>query len=203
MTPMTTRTILRFVLALILAFLVNATSYAQTQRVAGKPTAFKVTVTKVELFNGTSFITVFSGSAQLDLVAAAGAAAFPGIANLTLPAGTYTQVRLTFANSFAMQGSLTYLSTPYYVTSTTINANAAATASTVAASAGEATIANPAWGALGAPVTETITVAPIVVGPTTDYQPTVKFDVTSALVLWEAPGPTFFFTLAPITVTLL
>lgn len=200
MTLTSTRTILRSTLALVLTLLVHASVYAQTQRATGKPTVFKVTVTNVELFNGTSYVTVFTGSAQLDLVAAAGGA-FPGISGLTLPAGTYSKIRLTFSNSFGIQGSLPYLAATYYVTSTTINSNAAAVASTTAGSAGEATLLNPGWGALGAAVTQVIDVAPISVGAGTPYQPTVKFDVSSALVLWEQTGQ-FFFTLAPITVTI-
>jgi hypothetical protein len=201
MTLTSTRTILRSTLALVLALLVQVSVYAQTQRATGKPTVFKVTVTKVELFNGTSYVTVFTGSAQLDLVAAAGGSAFPGISGLTLPAGTYSKIRLTFSNSFGIQGSLPYLAATYYVTSTTINSNAAAVASTTAGSAGEATLLNPSWGVLGAAVTQEIDVAPISVGTGTPYQPTVKFDVSSALVLWEQLGQ-FFFTLAPITVTI-
>lgn len=192
---------LRFAASCVLVLAAAAVpASAQTQLATGKPTAFKVNVTKVELYNGTSFVTVFTGSAQLDLVAAAGGA-FPGIADLSLPAGTYTQIRLTFANQFGMQGTLSSSGTTYYVTPTTINSNAAAVASTLPSAAGEATILNPSWGALGAAVTQTITISPVTVISTTTYQPTVKFDITSGLVLWTQAG-TFYFTLAPITVTI-
>ncbi len=167
----------------------------------GKPTVFKVTVTKVELYNGTSFVTLFTGSSQLDLVAAASGAAFPGISSLSLPAGTYTQVRVTFSNSFTMKGSLTSGGTTYYTTATTINSDAASLASTTATDLAEATIANPSWGSLGDPVVQTITVPSQTITIGTAYTPTLNFDIGSALVLNSQLG-VFYFTLAAITITL-
>lgn len=177
---------------------------AQTQRATGKPTVFKVTVTKVELFNGTSFVTVFTGSAQLDLVAAGTGTAFPGVAGLTLPAGTYTQVKVTFANQFGVRGALAFGGVTWHATSTAVpgTSNAAAQASSDPTQAGEATLLNPDWGVLGATVTQTITVPAITVGPATHYQPTVKFDVSNSLALWEQ-GVARYMTLAPITITVL
>jgi hypothetical protein len=178
---------------------------AQTQTATGKPTVFKVTVTKVELHNGTTFVTVYSGSTQLDLVAAGNGAAFPAISNLTLPAGTYTQIRVTFANQFGVQGSLAFGGVTWYVTSTIVpdTGGGAAQASSSAGAAGEATLLNPAWGALGASVVQTITIPSITVGASTHYQPTVKFDVTNSLALWEMGGVSHYMTLAPITITVL
>ena len=201
------------VLCGLVVVLLTSPLFAQTptQRAVGKPTAFKVTVTKVEAYNGTSFVSLFTGSAQLDLVTAGGAASFPGIANLTIPAGTYSQIRITFANQFGIQGSLPYLGVTWYTTSTTTELGAVSNGSSDAASAGEAALLNPAWGVLGAPVTQTIAISPITVTAATDYQPTLKFDVSTSLALWEVGGvlttaSTFvshYFTLAPITVTLL
>jgi len=175
---------------------------AQTQLATGKPTVFKVTVTKVELYNGTSFVTVFSGSSQLDLVAAAGGTAFPGISTLTLPAGTYSQFRVTFSNSFTMQGSLASGGTTYYTTATTINSSAASVASTSAGALAQATIANPSWGALGDPVTNTVAISSVTIAAGTAYAPTLKFDISTSLVLNTLSG-VFYFTLAPITITLI
>jgi hypothetical protein len=162
-----------------------------------------VTITKVEAYNGTSYVTLFSGTAQLDLVAAAGAGSFPGIADLTLPAGTYSQIRITFANQFGIRGSLPYLGVTWYATSTTTEAGAASTGSADAASAGEAALLNPLWGALGAAVTQTITIPSITVTAATNYQPTLKFDISTSLALWEVAGVSHYFTLAPITVSIL
>jgi hypothetical protein len=177
---------------------------AQTQLAAGKPTVFKVTVSKVELGTAANvYTTVFTGSAQLDLVAAAGASAFPGISNVTLPAGTYTTVRVTFLNSFGIQGSLASSGTTYYTTATSISANAAAAATTVSSQLAEATLLNPAWGALGTAVVQTITLpSAVTVATGQNFGPTIKFDVTTSLVLSTQSGA-FFFHLAPITVTII
>ncbi len=176
----------------------------------GKPTVFKVTVTKVEAYNGTSFVTIYIGSSQLDLVAAAGAVAFPGISSLTLPAGTYTQVRLTFDNAVVIKGALTAIipgfSAPRtcYTTATTLNSNTASKASTSAAALTEATIANSSWGAFGDPVVSTFAIPSVAVLAGLMYAPTLKFDIAKAMVL-NTEYRTFavYFTLAPITVTLL
>lgn len=175
---------------------------AATQLATGKPTVFRVTVTKVELYNGTSFVTIFSGTSQLDMVAAAGGAAFPGISSLSLPAGTYSQIRVTFSNSFPMKGSLASGDTTYYTTATTINSNAASMASTTASDLAEATIANPDWGALGASVVQTITVPSVTITTGTAYAPTLKFDISSSLVLNSQSG-VFYFTLAAVTITMI
>ena len=62
---------------------------------------------------------------------------------------------------------------------------------------------NPAWGALGAATSQTMTIPSITVTSTTNYQPTVKFDLSASLELWEAGGISHYFTLAPITITIL
>jgi hypothetical protein len=166
----------------------------------GAPTVFKVTVTKVEIYNGTSFVTLFTGSSQLDMVSAAGTSAFPGISALSLPAGTYTQLRITFGNTFTLKGSLASGGTTYYTTATTLSSDSASQATTVAGSLAEGTIKNPLWGALGDPVVQTINIGSVVVVTGTSYAPTVKFDVSTSLVL-DNTGPVFYFTLAPVTVT--
>lgn len=196
------RTIKSLVLLVALGVAAAATVpvYAQTQLATGKPTVFKVTVTKVELYNGTSFITLFTGSSQMDMVAAAGGAAFPGISGLTLPKGTYSQIRVTFANSFTMQGSLAASGTTYYTTAATVNSTAGSVASTTASALAECTILNPSWGALGADVVQTISIAPVTISGTA-YAPTIKFDVTNSLVLSTLSGVNFF-TLAAITISM-
>lgn len=172
-------------------------------RVSGKPTVFKVTVTKVELNNGTSFVTVFSGSAQLDLVAAAAGAAFPGISSLPLPSGTYDLIRITFLNQFGVQGSLPFNGVTWYVTSTAVadTGGTAAQGSADSRQAGEAGLRSSEWGALGASVTQNVTIPRVTIAQGTAYAPTVKFTVTNALQLWEDAGVSHYLTLAPITIT--
>lgn len=192
--------------ALVVCFAVVVTLLAsplqaQTQRVTGKPTALRVTVAKVELWNGTAWVSLFTGSAQLEMVAGG---AFPGIANLNLPAGTYSKLRITVVNSFGATGSLSYSATTYYMTDAAGPGPGTAAASTSAANAKQFNFSNPAWGALGASyVIPEFSITPITVGPTTDYQPTLKFDVTNALELWEAPGPVFYFVLGVPVVSII
>jgi len=187
------------VLALLMALPSSAS--AQTQLTTGKPTVFKVTVTKVEMYNGTSFVTNFPGLLQPDRWSRHVGPAVPGISNLSLPAGTYSQIRVTFSNTFTMKGSLASGGTTYYTTATTLNGGTASQAATVSDSLAEATITNPDWGAVGAPVVQTIDITPVTVTAATAYAPTIKFTVTNSLVLSTFPG-TFFFTPASNTVSL-
>jgi hypothetical protein len=52
-------------------------------------------------------------------------------------------------------------------------------------------------------VTQTITIPSITVTAATNYQPTLKFDISTSLALWEVAGVSHYFTLAPITVSIL
>lgn len=171
-----------------------------TQLAVGKPTVFKVTVTKVELHNGTSYVTVFSGSSQLDLVSAAGATAFPGISNLTLPAATYSKVRVTFINGVAVKGTLASGGVTYYMTSTLLALGGGSLASATGPSA-EVTLLAPDFGALGDSVTQEFAISSITVNSSTSYAPTLKFDVTSGLALWNDSGVIYFTVWKPITIS--
>ena len=166
----------------------------------GNPSSYKVTVTKVEMWNGTSWVTIFAGTAQLDLVAGG---TFPGISNLSLPTGTYSQVRVTFNNSFPVAGMLNDPPTPYYTTAAAFfgQSNLASTPTAVAGGMTEFTFYNPAWGALGVDVTQAYAITPITVGPTTDYQPTLRFTISTALLLKGTAGnpSSYYFTLNPPT----
>jgi hypothetical protein len=171
------------------------------QRGTAKPSTLKITVTQVELWNSTAWVSVFTGSAQLDLVAGG---PFPGIANVTLPGGTYSKVRVTILNSIGVTGSVTYLGTPYYVTPAAGPFAGTVSATSNVASAGQNDFAHPFWGAAGAPFRfPDFAITPIIVTPSTNYAPSLKVDVTNALQLWEfAPG-TFYFVLGAPTVTLI
>jgi len=181
---------------------------------AGTPSSYKVTVTKVEMYykgaprvpmyNRVSWVTIFSGIAQLDIVAGG---TFPGISDLSLPAaGSYSQVRITFNNSFRVEGTLSYCGTAYYTTATTFGGqtNLASSPTTVAGSMAEFTFYNPAWGALNADVTQTFSITPITVGPTTDYQPTLRFTISNSLLLKGTAGnaSSYFFSLDAPTLSL-
>lgn len=72
----------------------------------GPASVYKVRVSKFELFNGTSWITVFEGtSGALDIASvASGAAAGSFLSGLAVPDGTYTQVRVTPSPTFVISG---------------------------------------------------------------------------------------------------
>lgn len=169
----------------------------------GKPSSYKVTVTKVKMFNGTSWVTLFSGTAQLDMVAGG---TFPGISGLNLPAGTYSQIEITFNNAFPVTGTLSHDGRPYYTTATTFEGqtNLDSTPTTVAGDMGEFTFYEPAWGALNTDVTHTAAITPVTVGPATDYQPTLRFTISPTFHLKESAGdtPGFYFSLGVPTVSL-
>jgi hypothetical protein len=163
---------------------------------SGNPSSYKVTVTKVEMYNGTSWVTLFSGRAQLDTVAGG---TFPGISDLSLSAGTYSQIRITFNNAFPVTGTLSHDGTAYYTTATTFGGrtNLESTPTTAAGEMAEFTFYEPAWGALNEDITRTSAIAPVTVGPATDYQPTLRFTITTKLHLKESAGdaPSLFFSL--------
>jgi len=75
--------------------------------VATTPSVYKVTITKIEFFNGT-WKTFFSGTCTIDIasVAAGGSAGGCGAGN-TLAPDTYTQMRLTINRTFGLKGSVT------------------------------------------------------------------------------------------------
>jgi len=162
--------------------------------VKGPPTSYKVTVTDVEVYNGTDWISLFSGSSQLDLVANPGS--FPSIESITLPSGTYSQIRVIFLNSFVIKGSLDYGGTLYYTTGTTVLDDTGSAASATGP-AQECTVRNAAWGDLGADVVKTWDIGPISVTADTDYQPALTFNVSQSLSLFSSGGDMVFLHETP------
>ena len=182
----------------------NQVFFISTGRLdTGKPSSYKVTVTKIEMYNGTSWVSIFSGTAPLDMVLGG---TFPGISDLNLPAGTYSQIRITFNNTFPATGTLSHDGRPYYTTAATFEGqtNLDSTPTTVAGDMAEFTFYEPAWGALNADVTRTSAIGPVTVGPATDYQPTLRFTISPTFHLKESAGntPGFYFSLGVPTVSL-
>ena len=167
----------------------------------GVPSMFKVTVTQVEIYNGTSWTTLFTGTAQLDMMTAAGAT-FPGISAVYLPRGTYSQLRVTFGNSFVTKGSLGLGGTTYYTTAATLLSDSASVASSVVGDYASATIRNPTWGNLGDAVVQTMNIGPLTVSSGTAYTPTLTFDLSSALTLFSNSPSGYYFALGTVTITL-
>ena len=184
------QTLVSVLTALMLAVLTPSVE----AQVTGAPDTFKVTVTKVEMLTaGGSWVEIFSGSAELDLV---GAGTFPGIANIDLPAGTYTGLRVTINNSLKVTGSLVSGATRYVTSTDACAATGNAAGCALISSAGvvapgsEFAFSNPAWGALGAStLLDEITFStPLTVTEETDYQPTLTFSVAGTLSLTDQGG---------------
>ncbi len=164
---------------------------------------FKVTVTKIEMNNGTSWVTIFSGTAELDLV---NGGTFPGISDVDLPSGTYNEIRVTFRNSLPVTGTLTYSGTPYYTTAATFagETNVAGNPTNDLGSQTVFTFKISEWGALDAEVTKTFSITPITVDPETDYQPTLRFTISKTFLLKGTAGATstYYFALSAPTVSI-
>jgi len=167
------------------------------------PSYFKITVTKVEMHDGTSWVTIFSGTAQLDLAAGG---TFPGISDLTLPAGTYSQARVTFGNSLSVKCTVRYNGTDYYTRNAIFfgRSNRNCCPTTDPSNEGTFCYCNSDWGAHNADVIRTFSIPPILVGPTTDYQPTLRFDTSDTLVLRGTAGnvSSYYLELSAPTVSL-
>ena len=170
---------------------------------ATTPSSYDCTVTKVKMFNGTTWITIFSGTAPLDVVPGG---TFLGISDLSLPAGTYSQIKVTFTNSFPLKGSRSYGGDTYYTTATTfgVRTNLASTPTTAAGSMAAFTFRIEAWGAINDEVTQTFSITPVTVGPLTDYQPTLRVTISDKLVLKGTAGSssTYYFALSAPTVSI-
>jgi hypothetical protein len=83
--------------------------------VYGRPDIWIVTIEKIELYNGTGWITIFSGSAPHDNMIEGG---WPTLSGLPVPPGTYSKVRITNGLQECFKGQLTYESITYYTTDT-------------------------------------------------------------------------------------
>ena len=66
----------------------------------------------------------------------------------------------------------------------------------------EFTFYEPAWGALNADVTQTYSITPVTIGPSSDYQPTLRFTVSTTFNLNESASVKTYFTLGvpPVSV---
>jgi hypothetical protein len=180
-----------------------ATTLATSTSVALSFKDFKVTVTKIEMNNGTSWVTIFSGTAELDLV---NGGTFPGISDVSLPSGTYNQIRVTFRNSLPVTGTLNYNGIDYYTTTATFGgeSNVASNPTTNSGSEAIFTFRIEDWGAVNADVIQTYPITPVTVGPSTDYQPTLRFTISNKLLFKGTAGTasTYYFSLGVPTVSI-
>lgn len=84
---------------------------------AGVASVYKITITKMELHNGSSWVEVFSGtSAEIDIASVSAGSSIGNIlSGLTIPDGTYTQVRTTASANITLSGT----DGGFYTTATT------------------------------------------------------------------------------------
>lgn len=141
----------------------------------GPASAYKVTITKFELYNGTSWVTVSSGnSTTLDIASVtAGSAAGNFFAGLSVPDGTYTQVRVTISDTFVISGRVG----SNYTTATISNGLCAVTAT----AANEAACTMTVPGGLPAPNPDVLPSSLTVTNGVPSHKIRVTFNVNSAL----------------------
>jgi hypothetical protein len=190
-------------LAFAFSFTIRSPSVWADGLATGTPTSFKVTVTKVEMWNGSLWVALFSGGAQLDLVTGG---TFREINNLTPPEGTYSKIRITIKNSFPLMGSVTYQGVTYYTTGVDGgDPGTGSLATTAPGSQAEYTFYDPGWGNLNDEYTlpeQTISPA-FTVASSTDFQPILRFTLTDMLELGRIPppDPIYWISLALLKVT--
>lgn len=141
----------------------------------GPASAYKVTITKFELYNGTSWVTVSTGnSTTLDIASVtAGAAAGNFFAGLSVPDGTYTQVRVTISDTFVISGRVG----SNYTNGQNSNGICAVTA--VAADEAQCTVTVP--GGLPAPSPDALPSTLTVTNGAPSHKIRVTFNVNNAI----------------------
>ncbi len=90
------------VAGILFSFLIATTGWAN-----GPANAYEVRISKLELWNGSSWVTVFEGtSTAIDIASvSSGAAAGQFLSGLSVPDGTYTQSRVTPSQVFKIKGN--------------------------------------------------------------------------------------------------
>jgi len=91
---------------LTLTFLFVSLFLIPSTAMAGAASVYKITITKMELHNGTEFIEVFSGtSTVLDIASSvSGSSAGNFLSGIVIPDGTYSQVRTTVSTTITVSG---------------------------------------------------------------------------------------------------
>ncbi len=161
-----------FVLGLLFCFSIYS-AYA-----AGPATVYKVKVKTFEIWNGSAWITAFSGeSGSLDIAATtSGQSAGTFCSGLVVPDGVYTQVRVTPHPSFIVKGN-----DGARYTLAANGANGGCTYTNTASSAAECTI-TLTGGNVPTANTQDFSATPITVKDgVPDKKVRVSFDVSSAI----------------------
>ncbi len=95
-----------FASAILLFILFMGSSLAFAQA-TGPASVYEVTITQFELYNGTSWVTASSGSSTVMDIASVNSGQIAGnfFSGLSVPDGSYTQVRVTVSNTFVISGN--------------------------------------------------------------------------------------------------
>lgn len=143
----------------------------------GPASVYKVTLTKFELWNGTGWITAFSGtSVTLDIASASDTSTSVGsfLSGLIVPDGIYTKVKVTPSGTFTISGRDSDYN---YTTATVGPGNIGSTPTNNAALQAECTmtvnIADPEEMPLPTPI--------VVKDGAPDHRVRVKFDTSTMI----------------------
>lgn len=141
----------------------------------GPASVYKVTITKFEMYNGTDWATILDGSSTtLDIASVnAGAVAGTFFSGLSVPDGSYTQVRVTISDTFTISGHVG----SSYTNGQISNSICAVTA--VAADEAECTVTVP--GGLPAPTPDTLPTTLTVTNGVPSHKVRVTFNVNNAI----------------------
>lgn len=159
-----------FGLVSILFFIYASIVYAN-----GPATVYKVKLTRFELWNGTEWVTGFSGtSAILDIASAADTNTSVGnfLSGIIVPDGTYTKVRVTPSGTFTIQGN----DGAGNYTTATVGPGSGSVPTVVAANAAECTITVAA-----AAQENNLSTSVVVKDGVPDHRVRVKFDTSAAV----------------------
>lgn len=157
----------------------------------GEATTYIVKIAKVELYDGSSYVTVYdSESVGLDIASSAVTGLVGNfLAGLNVPDGTYTRVRVTPSRTFTITGNVTHTVadggdgvTKYYTTAAV--AGASCTATQVAGNVANATITVAAVNASTQDLSEPVKVT----DGAADHKIRVSFNVANALT-FQNTGP--------------
>lgn len=162
-----------FGMVFILSFVSSAVLAASGDK--GPASTYQVVVTKFEMYNGTSWITVFSGSSTVMDIASVNVGEAVGnlFAGLNVPDGSYTQVRVTISDTFIISGRVGTLYT------TAAKAGGACVSTSVADDEAQCSVSIP--GGMGTPDPDPLPTTLTVTNGIPSHKIRVNFDISEAI----------------------
>ncbi|HDZ76688.1 MAG TPA: hypothetical protein ENH41_01220 [Candidatus Omnitrophica bacterium] len=163
-------------LRILFIFLMSSSlAFAQA---TGPASVYQVTVTKFELYNGTSWVTASSGNSTVMDIASVDIGAVVGnlFSGLSVPDGSYTQVRVTISDTFTISGND---GVGNYTTAATGGNPVGSVLTAIAANEAECTISLPV--AQGDPNPNNLPTPLTVTGGRPSHRITVNFNVSNGI----------------------